>query len=350
MKIRLTKKVNSDATVTVVVPCYNYGHFLPELISSVLSQQRVKTKVIIVDDCSPDGSAEIAARLAAEDSRVSVIAHAKNMGHIATYNDGLAQVDSEFCVLLSADDFLAHGALARAVDLMLCNPNVGMVYGYPCEFDEGQERRRRTFAGPLSWTVWSGKEWASLACLRGRNFILSPEVVMRTKALREVGEYNSELPHSGDLEFWLRTAKNWEIGRVNGATQAYYRVHGANMHLTVFATMTVDLRERLQAFRTMEDSSPKQFRNAKRALAREAGILVSQAIARGTDVTAAESLLEFAESHAGPFRKFVLDNKRQALRRAMTGTRPKKMQRSVEQFRTQLDRLRWRLWALTGVS
>ena len=48
--------------------------------------------MLIVDDASPDGSAEVAHRLAAQDSRVRVIAHTINKRHIATYNEGLAAV------------------------------------------------------------------------------------------------------------------------------------------------------------------------------------------------------------------------------------------------------------------
>ena len=70
--------------VSVVIPCYNYGRFLPHGVAAALAQVDVDVEVIVVDDASPDGSAEVAHRLAAADSRVKVIARATNQGHIRT--------------------------------------------------------------------------------------------------------------------------------------------------------------------------------------------------------------------------------------------------------------------------
>src|SRR3954454_20204410 len=75
--------------VTVVVPCYNYGRYLEDSVGSVLSQSEVEVRVVIIDDASPDGSADVAKRIAERDSRVSLICHETNAGHIATYNEGL---------------------------------------------------------------------------------------------------------------------------------------------------------------------------------------------------------------------------------------------------------------------
>ena len=67
--------------------------------------------------------------LADEHDAVSVIVHTENKGHIATYNDGLAAASGKYVVLLSADDLLAPGALARSSALMEWNPSVSFVYG-----------------------------------------------------------------------------------------------------------------------------------------------------------------------------------------------------------------------------
>ena len=55
------------ATCTVVIPCYNYGRFLPASVGSALAQEEVAVDVLIVDDASPDGSGDIAEALAADD-------------------------------------------------------------------------------------------------------------------------------------------------------------------------------------------------------------------------------------------------------------------------------------------
>src|SRR4051794_6872921 len=123
------------ATVDVVVPCYKYGRYLRRCVESVVHQRNVNVRILIVDDASPDNSAEIGAALAAEYPQVEFRRHVTNAGHIATYNEGLiGWSDSAYCMLLSADDLLAPGALGRAVRIMESDPTIGMVYGRAIHF------------------------------------------------------------------------------------------------------------------------------------------------------------------------------------------------------------------------
>ena len=106
------------SSVDVIVPCYRYGHFLRGCVESALAQTGADVRVLIIDDASPDNTAEVATELAKEDSRVSFFRHAVNKGHIATYNEGIEWVSGDYMLLLSADDYLLPGALARAAELM----------------------------------------------------------------------------------------------------------------------------------------------------------------------------------------------------------------------------------------
>ena len=92
--------------VSVIIPCYNYGRFLPEAVKSALSQERVETEVIIVDDASTDDSGAVAERFARSDPRVTVIRHERNAGHIVAFNDGYAMATGELLARLDADDLL----------------------------------------------------------------------------------------------------------------------------------------------------------------------------------------------------------------------------------------------------
>ena len=121
-------------TVSVVLPCYNYGHYLHDAVGSVLSQEHVDADVVIVDDASTDNNAEVAQALADAQDRVHLIGIRRTEGTSRTYNDGLATVSGEYTVLLSADDLLTPGALGRAVQLMEAEPGVGLVYGHPVSF------------------------------------------------------------------------------------------------------------------------------------------------------------------------------------------------------------------------
>jgi Glycosyl transferase family 2 len=257
--------------VTAVVPCYNYGHYLTTAVTSVLSQPGVEVEVIVIDDASPDGSASVARDLAAADSRVRAILHSRNRGHIATYNEGLEQAQGDYVVLLSADDALTPGALRRATALLESEPSVAFVYGFPqecgMEFPPVRE-------GVRSWSIWTGAEWVARRCSAGNNCIKSPEVVMRTAVQRAIGGYDPELPHSGDLEMWLRAATLGNVGRVNGPAQAYYRTHDQSMHGTTYRGALTDLEALLSAFEKALMSpggraagGPEMLATAKRALA-----------------------------------------------------------------------------------
>jgi len=232
-------------TVSVVVPCYNYGHFLADCVASIVNQPDVETDVLIIDDCSPDGSGQVAEQLAAEHTNVRAIRHERNRGHIATYNEGLPSMTGDYLVLLSADDLLAPGSLARATALMEANPSVGMVYGNPLTFLDAPPPPDTTVTG---WSVWSGRDWIERQFRRGMSIVYSPEAVVRTEVHREVGWYKPELPHSGDLELWLRIAASADIGRVNGADQAYRREHPGSMMHTSYGTVLIDLKTRDEAY------------------------------------------------------------------------------------------------------
>ncbi|MBS3649419.1 glycosyltransferase family 2 protein [Pseudaminobacter sp. 19-2017] len=236
------------AKVQVLVPCYNYGRYLEQSVQSALTQKDVDVDVLIIDDGSSDNTPEICRELIDRDSRVRVIRHERNIGHIATYNEGIAQIRGDYFVMLSADDLLTPGALSRATSLMEAHPSVGMTYGNPISFTDTLREARTSCTGAQ---VWAGTEWIRKVCRSGKNFLDSPEAVVRADIQRQIGGYDPKLPHSGDMEMWLRIAALSDIGRVRGADQAYYRVHPLSMQRTVHVGFLFDLLGRHQAIQSM---------------------------------------------------------------------------------------------------
>lgn len=321
-------------SVTVVIPHFNYGHYLSTSVRSVLSQTGVELDVIIVDDASAPESLEVARSLANTHDRVALVEHSRNMRHIATYNDGLGRAQGNYVVLLSADDALAPGSLARATALMEANPSVGLVYGQVETFADAIPRRPTTSESHRmsSWTVWGGEEWIQTICRRGRNLIATPEVVMRRDVLDQIGGYDARFPHSADLYMWLRSAARADVGWVNGVVQAFYRIHQTNMHSTQFGGLLDDycaVRATFDAFldadRVLLHDTSRMRRNAHRALAREA--VRRAALLRDLADGDVDRLLEFAED-TDPTDSFIRSLYRSALH---TGTSAPL--RKVEQLR-----------------
>jgi glycosyltransferase involved in cell wall biosynthesis len=250
----------STKTVTVLVPCHNYGHFLTQCVTSVLAQKGVDVSVLVIDDASTDQSACVAMALARHDSRVRLISLPKNVGVIRAVNYGLREVEGKYFVKLDADDLLSPGSLARSVALLETHPNVGFVYGWPRIFTGDAPPRARTrltlgaaaewlvVRGRPWWTVWDGAAWLTLRYRRAVNCICQPEAMIRTSILRTVGEYNIGLPHTYDLEMWLRLAAVSDVGRINHFAQGYYRVHPDSQSRTINAGPLVDFRGRRDAF------------------------------------------------------------------------------------------------------
>ncbi|WP_164743480.1 glycosyltransferase family 2 protein [Microbacterium sulfonylureivorans] len=267
-------------TVSVVIPCYNYGHFLPFAVESVVSQEDVDVDVLIIDDCSTDDSLQVAEGLAARFPRVRVIRNEKNLGLIGTANAGLAMVTGTYALLISADDGLAPGALARAAAVMEAHPDVGLTYG-PVVYATGPDLPDDIPEPASHWVIWDGIEWAERLFRNGANQIYSPEAIVRTSTMREVGDYDPAVPYTSDLQMWLRFAAQTNVGFIAGTVQAYYRVHGANMSMTQGGMVgdrreLGELRHRMAAFVSASKKFPRgarYLRDASRSVARYALLL-----------------------------------------------------------------------------
>ncbi len=233
-------------TVSVVIPCHNYARFLAEAVASVTAQTTVDLDILIIDDCSNDDTRQVAESLAENDERIRVLIHERNLGHIATYNEGIASAEGEYVVLLSADDLLSTESLSRAAALLDAHRSVGFAYGTAVAFEGDSIPAARQ--ADQGWTIWDGRDWIAERCRLGANAARSPEVVMRASVQREIGEYRSELPHSADMEMWLRAAAVADVGWIEGSDQAFYRLHPDNLTRTLCVSPTDDLRARHDAF------------------------------------------------------------------------------------------------------
>ncbi|ROP50413.1 MULTISPECIES: glycosyltransferase family 2 protein [unclassified Rathayibacter] len=286
----------SDATVSVLIPLHDYAQFLPAAAASALGQTGVRVQLVIVDDRSTDDSLAVARSIAAGDDRVLVLANPRNLGPVGSVLAALAVATGEFSWYLDADDVIAPGALSRAVAVARAHPSVGLVYGHPVHFPDGSvlPAARTT---PTSWLLWSGGDWLHERCRTGLNVITSPEVLVRRSVLDRVG-WPRPLPHTYDMELWLRLSAASDVAYIQGVDQAWHREHAGSRSDTV--TPLHDLRERLLAFETFfaDPGGPLDRRDelehlARRALARDALVKGAQRFDSG-GATAAD-----LEEHLG---------------------------------------------------
>ena len=299
--LRRAAPLRSRPSVTVVIPNFDYGRYLDGAVASALDQPGVDVDVVVADNGSTDDSVAIARRRAARDGRVRVLEQPRNIPYIENFNAGLAEVTGEYCVVLCSDDLLPRGALTRAVALLEARPGAAFSYGHCPVFDCAPPGPRRR---ALSWTTWDGAEWIDWLYRSGRNFIRHPEVVMRSSVMREVGGYDPTDPDASDMTLWIAAATRGAVGRVNGAHQGYFRIHGANQHLHLPDGVLSDLRNR----RTVFDGAPisgipgldaaAAREHAHRALAGHALRFAQAALDVGADGSPAEAaaLADFARA------------------------------------------------------
>lgn len=104
--------------VSVVTPAYNCEKYLRQTVESVIRQTFEQWEMIIVDDCSTDGTLALAQRLAAQEKRIRVLRNEINQGVSLTRNRGIAEARGEYIALLDGDDLWESDKLERQVALL----------------------------------------------------------------------------------------------------------------------------------------------------------------------------------------------------------------------------------------
>lgn len=117
---------------------FNAQAFIEAAIDSVLAQTFKNFELIVVDDGSSDGTAEIAKRKASEDKRIRVVSHNKNYGLIEARNRSIAESSADIVAVADADDLLYPCRLQRQFDLLTTRSEVGVV-GSAVEFFSSQK-------------------------------------------------------------------------------------------------------------------------------------------------------------------------------------------------------------------
>ena len=119
--------MTSEPLVSVVTPVYNDADYLTECVTSVLNQTYSNWEYAIVDNASTDETPEIAARFAASDSRIRHVRFEEFVNSNENHNRAFRAIDpgSEFCKVVSADDWLFPECLERMVARAKASETVG---------------------------------------------------------------------------------------------------------------------------------------------------------------------------------------------------------------------------------
>lgn len=115
--------------VSVIVPVYNVKQYLPACIESVLKQTYSDWELLLVDDGSTDGSAQVCDEYARQDSRICVF-HKENGGVCSARNLAIDNMAGEFCIMLDSDDLIHPSLLEKTLEIMQETQADAVIYGY----------------------------------------------------------------------------------------------------------------------------------------------------------------------------------------------------------------------------
>jgi glycosyltransferase involved in cell wall biosynthesis len=184
--------------VSVIVPVYNRPVYVRQAVDSALAQECPGGfEVIVVDDGSTDDTPQV---LAGYGDRIRVVRQ-RNGGAAAARNAGIGAAQGEYFALLDSDDLWMPGKLAAQVALLDAHPDAGFAHSDVEEFFEGGTGKR--------WTrrpeIVSGDV---LKVLLRRNVIHTMSVMIRRRAIEEVGDFDPRYPPCEDWDLWLRICEH----------------------------------------------------------------------------------------------------------------------------------------------
>lgn len=225
-------------TVSFVVPCFRLAHLLGDCLRSILGQTYGDLEILVMDDRSPDNTAEVAASF--NDPRVRYILNEKNLGHLRNYNAGIELARGKYVWLISADDRLrVPHILERFVKVMEAEPSVGFAFCPAITWD-----------GTNEGEVWSAHGKADVVFrkhefmrrLLQSNCVPAPAGMVRRSAYDKIGLFPVDLPFAGDWYIWLAIALHFDVAYF-AEPMINYRVHDLNMTKTCMKDLGAIVRE-----------------------------------------------------------------------------------------------------------
>ena len=231
--------------VSVIIPCFNYGHFLTLALESIERQAYPRLETIVVDDGSSDSTAQVAMT-----HRVTLLRQ-NNHGLSAARNAGLAVARGEFVLFLDADDELLPGSIAAGVEALAADHHAAGVVR-PCQVIDSQGT-----VLPAKYPFIAAGDDLYRHWLR-QNFVWTPGAAMfRRAAVAEAGGFPTEVGASADYALYLQFARSHRIA-YQDRQAVRYRQHDRNMSrdpvLMLKSTLAVYERERPDVARPYKDA------------------------------------------------------------------------------------------------
>jgi len=236
--------------VSILVPTFNRANYITECLDSLLAQTMPALEIIVIDDGSEDGTAEVLKRYG---QRIRYI-RKDNGGKPTAVNLGLALAQGELIWIFDDDDVALPDAIANRVEALQARPDAGFVYSphfYGGDGADGKIQRGRMHQFPTHTP-----DSFLFELMKGCFFHLATALV-RADAYRAVGGFDTELLSSEDYDMQLRLARAYRAAycpapsfifrQHSGPRGAKVIRYGGNQRAKVFRKFDQRVGQKLRA-------------------------------------------------------------------------------------------------------
>ena len=267
----------SPPRVSVCIPTRDRAAWLGEAIASALGQTFGDLEVLVHDDASTDGTAELLAGI--RDPRLRTLRHRRALGVARNRNSLLAAARGELVAWLDSDDRWLPHMLEVQVAVMDRHPAIAFAHGaFEVIAPDG--------SGLPDWPAAQDGDAVEpgLAAFRElvlRDFVGAPTVLVRRTAHEAAGPYRTSLASGEDWDMWLRLALQGDVA-YTAQPLAQYRWHPGSLTRSA-ARSGAGLRRDLAVIRGVFARHRARIPDAAREHRRAHAALASRAVAAGTE-------------------------------------------------------------------
>ena len=218
--------MTEDHFISVIIPNYNYAHYVGAAIESVMAQTYDNFELIVVDNGSTDNSKQVLEKFEKKYSPQLQVVFQDNRGQAGSRNRGIEESKGDLIAFLDADDVWMPNKLEEQIKLFI-DPIIGLVYSSYWISDQNlnqikiQDAKYRgdvlnCFAHNLATGVVVGGE---------------SNAIIRRKCFDELGYFDTDLEESTGWDMYRRISSCYQIDYVDLPLMKY-RIHGNNLHKT----------------------------------------------------------------------------------------------------------------------
>lgn len=220
--------------LSIIVPVYNTSLYIDECLNSILEQDSTNIEIILVEDCSTDGSLELCKAYAEKYENIKLIIHHENVKIERTRNDGIENASGEWIMFLDSDDKLKEGCLDFIIKHLDNTASDFIIFPYyrwigDAVFEDLAEVEPRTYLKEEMANMLLRQLPYSVLCCVGskiyrRSFIVSNEIFFTRKYLynEDGGFALTALHYSNTIDYLNFSYYIYRI-RQNGSSQSTYR-------------------------------------------------------------------------------------------------------------------------------